>query len=47
MVLFDWVIFFLGVLVGIFIDSVWTGIMLKRFAIALDMLMEMNTEDEK
>ena len=47
MVLFDWVILFLGVLIGIFIDSIWTSIMLKRFAIALDMLMEMSTEDEK
>lgn len=47
MVLFDWVILFLGILIGIFIDSVWTGIMLKRFAIALDMMMEMNNMDEK
>ena len=42
MTLFNWVILFLGVLIGIFVDSIWTGIILKRFAIALDTMMEMN-----
>lgn len=47
MTLFNWVILLLGIFIGILIDSVWTSIVLKRFTIALDKLMEMNKEDEK
>jgi len=47
MTLFNWVILLLGIFIGIFIDSVWTSIVLKRFTIALDKMMEMNKEDEK
>lgn len=47
MTLFNWVILLLGIFVGILIDSVWTSIVLKRFTIALDKMMEMNKEDEK
>lgn len=44
MTLFNWVILLLGIFIGILIDSVWTSIMLKRFTIALDMMMEMKKE---
>ena len=47
MTLFNWVILLLGIFIGILIDSVWTSIMLKRFTIALDKMMEMNEKDEK
>lgn len=47
MTLFNWVILLLGIFVGILIDSVWTSIVLKRFTIALDKMMEMNEKDEK
>lgn len=48
MTLFNWIILLLGILIGILIDSVWTSIMLKRFTIALDRMMEMkkDLEDE-
>ena len=44
MTLFNWIILLLGIFIGILIDSVWTGIMLKRFTIVLDMMMEMKKE---
>ena len=47
MTLFNWVILFLGIFIGILIDSVWTSIVLKKFTIALDKMMEMNEKDEK
>ena len=47
MTLFNWVILLLGIFIGILIDSVWTSIVLKRFTIALDKMMEMNEKDEK
>lgn len=47
MTLFNWVILLLGIFIGILIDSVWTSIVLKRFIIALDKMMEMNEKDEK
>lgn len=46
MTLFNWIILLLGIFIGILIDSVWTSIMLKRFTIALDKMMEMNEKDE-
>ena len=47
MTLFNWVILLLGIFIGIFIDSLWTNIVLKRFTIALDKMMEMNEKYEK
>lgn len=47
MTLFNWIILLLGIFIGILIDSVWTSIVLKRFTIALDKMMEMNEKDEK
>lgn len=47
MTLFNWVILLLGIFIGILIDSIWTSIVLKRFTIALDKMMEMNEKYEK
>ena len=44
MTLFNWVILLLGIFIGILIDSLWTSIMLRKFTIALDMMMEMKKE---
>lgn len=46
MTLFNWIILLLGIFIGILIDSIWTSIMLKRFTIALDMMMEMKKDVE-
>ena len=46
MTLFNWIILLLGIFIGILIDSIWTSIMLKRFTIALDMMMETKKDVE-
>lgn len=47
MTLFNWVILLLGIFIGIFIDSFWTLILLKKYTIVLDTMIEMNEKDEK